>query len=71
MKTKKPIKSHLSRNYFNVREAATYLGKSERSIRRHYTSGDLRHHLVGSSIRFEKSDLDEFAPYFGGKRPPR
>lgn len=66
MKPKKKLNHHLSRNYYNVREAADYLGKSERSIRRHYASGDLRHHRVGHSVRFSKSDLDDFAPAFGG-----
>lgn len=51
----------------SVAEAASRLGISTRSIRRHVQHGDLEHIRVGWLIKFDQSALDKFAPRIGGQ----
>ena len=49
--------------YITTRQAADYLGVSEKTIRRFYTARGLIHYKYpsGRSIRFTRNELDEFA----------
>lgn len=66
MKRSKDSRRQPDKGLYDVPEAASYLNISERSVRRHYGTGDLEHCKVGWLIRFRKEALDEFARRYGG-----
>lgn len=49
------------RRYLTIDEAAEYLNVSVRFMRRVVSGRRLRHYKVGRFLRFDRSDLDEFA----------
>lgn len=51
----------LSKTYFNVQEAAVYLGASQDTVRRYMYSGELAYSKpTGGRVYISKIDLDKF-----------
>ena len=45
---------------YSIREVATHLGISEKTVRRWIANGDLSHHRLGRQIRITHADIQTF-----------
>lgn len=52
---------HMKTQYLNVKEAAAYLGTTERFIRRLIAERRIAFHKLGAHVRLALGDLDAFA----------
>jgi|LSQX01.3.fsa_nt_gb excisionase family DNA binding protein len=52
-------KAETERRVFDVREAAKYIGLSERTVRTLIANGELRVARFGRSVRIAREDLDD------------